>query len=278
MASSIKPAARYPGFGLPLWYFPEGQRTYRYEGSYPLGINQQNSGCDSGMIRVREVAMMSVMDRLTDKPDRSPSPIRLYRRISKPNSRRHLTAWKEIRQQIPTGVQAQTARRSTWFTSPCICSVYGRTRVLEEELAGWSRRCRASLGRQMPVSPSNMGFQEDGSLKFTSYMNNLHPTRYPEIYRVIETLATTALPLDKESPGIWSPENFREAMGDLVSMPVTRKESNKPYHRPAFDQDSEDIEENEGEENEQEEEDRLLDTWEAIRSPILPDPEFIAVD
>ncbi|KAI6258217.1 hypothetical protein MCOR29_002497 [Pyricularia oryzae] len=83
---------------------------------------------------------------------------------------------------------------------------------------------------------------------------------------------------DKESPGIWSPENFREAMGDLVSMPVTRKESNKPYHRPAFDQDSEDIEENEGEENEQEEEDRLLDTWEAIRSPILPDPEFIAVD
>ncbi|KAI6489326.1 hypothetical protein ACKVWM_007137 [Pyricularia oryzae] len=67
-------------------------------------------------------------------------------------------------------------------------------------------------------------------------------------------------------------------MGDLVSMPVTRKESNKPYHRPAFDQDSEDIEENEGEENEQEEEDRLLDTWEAIRSPILPDPEFIAVD
>lgn len=45
------------------------------------------------------------------------------------------------------------------------------------------------------MSPSNMGFQEDGSLKFTSYMNNLHPTRYPEIYRVIETLATTALPL-----------------------------------------------------------------------------------
>ncbi|ELQ33422.1 hypothetical protein OOU_Y34scaffold00946g16 [Pyricularia oryzae Y34] len=84
-----------------------------------------------------------------------------------------------------------------------------------------------------------MGFQEDGSLKFTSYMNNLHPTRYPEIYRVIETLATTALPLwdqclavnvsykrrlgpedctgggrlkGLKSPGIWSPENFREAM------------------------------------------------------------------
>ncbi|KAI6603354.1 hypothetical protein MCOR04_001755 [Pyricularia oryzae] len=41
-----------------------------------------------------------------------------------------------------------------------------------------------------------MGFQEDGSLKFTSYGNSLHPTRYPEIYR----------------SGIWSPENFREAM------------------------------------------------------------------
>lgn len=51
---------------------------------------------------------------------------------------------------------------------------------------------------------------------------------------------------------------------------MTQKESNKPYHRPAFYQDSE--------EDGQEEEDRLLDAWEAIRSPILPDPEFIAVD
>ncbi|KAH9430626.1 hypothetical protein MCOR02_007961 [Pyricularia oryzae] len=142
-----------------------------------------------------------------------------------------------------------------------------------------------------------MGFQEDGSLKFTSYGNSLHPTRYPEIYRVIETLATTALPLWdqclavnvsykrrpgpedctgggrlKGKSGIWSPENFREAMA------TWQKESNKPYHRPAFDQDSEDIEESEGEEDEQEEEDRLLDAWEALRSPILPDPEFIAVD
>lgn len=66
MASSTKPVARYSGFGLPLRYFPEVQRTYRYEGSYPLGIHQQNSGCNSGMIQVREVAMMSVMDRLTD--------------------------------------------------------------------------------------------------------------------------------------------------------------------------------------------------------------------
>lgn len=61
-------------------------------------------------------------------------------------------------------------------------------------------------------------------------------------------------------------------------MLVTQKESNKPYYRPAIDQDSEDIEESEGEEDEQEEEDRLLDAWEALRSPILPDPEFIAVD
>ncbi|QBZ61666.1 hypothetical protein PoMZ_08620 [Pyricularia oryzae] len=131
-----------------------------------------------------------------------------------------------------------------------------------------------------------MGFQEDGSLKFTSYGNSLHPTRYPEIYRVIETLATTALPLwdqclavnvsYKRRPG---PEDCTGG-GRLkgLSMPVTQKESNKPYHRPAFDQDSEDIEESEGEEDEQEEEDRLLDAWEALRSPILPDPEFIAVD
>ncbi|KAI7914560.1 hypothetical protein M0657_009421 [Pyricularia oryzae] len=123
-----------------------------------------------------------------------------------------------------------------------------------------------------------MGFQEDGSLKFTSYMNNLHPTRYPEIYRVIETLATTALPLWDQCLAVNVSYKRRLGPEDCtgggrlkgLSMPVTQKESNKPYHRPAFYQDSE--------EDGQEEEDRLLDAWEAIRSPILPDPEFIAVD
>ncbi|PNP74312.1 hypothetical protein FNYG_12361 [Fusarium nygamai] len=42
--------------------------------------------------------------------------------------------------------------------------------------------------------PSNVGFREDGSTEFTSYVNNLHPTKFPEIYRTIERLIGRAIP------------------------------------------------------------------------------------
>lgn len=42
--------------------------------------------------------------------------------------------------------------------------------------------------------PSNASFQDDGSVKLTSYINNLHPTKHPEIYDVVEKLIETALP------------------------------------------------------------------------------------
>lgn len=43
--------------------------------------------------------------------------------------------------------------------------------------------------------PANVAFQDDGTVKFTSYINNLHPKKYPDIYRTIEKLIQTALPL-----------------------------------------------------------------------------------
>ncbi|UZP45137.1 hypothetical protein NXS19_012949 [Fusarium pseudograminearum] len=42
--------------------------------------------------------------------------------------------------------------------------------------------------------PSNVGFQDDGSVKFTSYINGLHPTKHREIYATIEKLIEKALP------------------------------------------------------------------------------------
>ncbi|KAK0663927.1 hypothetical protein QBC41DRAFT_23066 [Cercophora samala] len=42
--------------------------------------------------------------------------------------------------------------------------------------------------------PANLAFQDDGTVKFTSYINNLHPKRHPEIYRTIERLIDTAIP------------------------------------------------------------------------------------
>lgn len=42
--------------------------------------------------------------------------------------------------------------------------------------------------------PANVKFQDDGSVKFTSYINNLHPVRHKEVYATIEKLVERALP------------------------------------------------------------------------------------
>lgn len=43
--------------------------------------------------------------------------------------------------------------------------------------------------------PANVAFREDGTIRFTSYINNIHPTKFPDIYRTIENLIETALRL-----------------------------------------------------------------------------------
>jgi hypothetical protein len=43
--------------------------------------------------------------------------------------------------------------------------------------------------------PANVAFQPDGGVKFTSYVNNLHPGKYPDIYRTLEELIKTSLPM-----------------------------------------------------------------------------------
>jgi hypothetical protein len=43
--------------------------------------------------------------------------------------------------------------------------------------------------------PANVAFKDDGGVKFTSYINNLHPTKYPDIYRTIEELVEKSLPM-----------------------------------------------------------------------------------
>jgi hypothetical protein len=42
--------------------------------------------------------------------------------------------------------------------------------------------------------PSNLEFRQDGCVRFTSYINNLHPNKYQHIYRLIEELADIAVP------------------------------------------------------------------------------------
>lgn len=43
--------------------------------------------------------------------------------------------------------------------------------------------------------PANLEFTAGGGVKFTSYINNLHPTKYRDIYATIEKLVEISLPL-----------------------------------------------------------------------------------
>ena len=58
---------RYPGLGLPLRYWPEQGGAGKTV--YPMGSHPNFWGAESDMVQVREVAMMMIMDRLTDKKD-----------------------------------------------------------------------------------------------------------------------------------------------------------------------------------------------------------------
>ena len=42
--------------------------------------------------------------------------------------------------------------------------------------------------------PSNLEFQKDGTVKFTSYVNNLHPRKHASTYSLLEKLIDAALP------------------------------------------------------------------------------------
>jgi hypothetical protein len=57
--------------------------------------------------------------------------------------------------------------------------------------------------------PANIKFTPDGGVQFTSYINNLHPTKYRGIYNTIEKLIETALPM-------WDQCLAQYADGELV--------------------------------------------------------------
>jgi hypothetical protein len=57
--------AAYPGLGLDIRYGPWTDEGY----GYPHGASNDGNGTESELLYVRELAMMDVMDKLTDKPD-----------------------------------------------------------------------------------------------------------------------------------------------------------------------------------------------------------------
>ena len=56
----------YPGWNLDLRWHDQAEGRLV---TYPMGIHYNSCGAQSDMLLVREIAMMLVMDRLTDKPN-----------------------------------------------------------------------------------------------------------------------------------------------------------------------------------------------------------------
>ncbi|KAI1423131.1 hypothetical protein F5Y12DRAFT_716640 [Xylaria sp. FL1777] len=145
--------------------------------------------------------------------------------------------------------------------------------------------------------PSNVTLHGDGSVKFTSYINNLHPTKYPEIYATIEKLVEKALPMWDQC--LWSVLNCEEkdhagrntSRFSLPSDPGDENEDNwdvsveglraaKP-NMAALLEDDEDEEDTGSPHSytDDEYEDRLQQKWDEIRQPVMPEPNpFEEVD
>ncbi|KAK3690210.1 hypothetical protein B0T22DRAFT_499692 [Podospora appendiculata] len=152
--------------------------------------------------------------------------------------------------------------------------------------------------------PADLAFQDDGKVKFTSYVNNLHPNKHPEIYQTIEGLVDLAIPLwdqclrelnrqdDPQRPGVaasrfklpeksnnedddlWEPfdpklvENVEVKLGRYAISNYIQNHDGVLEQRPYP-------------------EENIIDpvilaqakvhcTWEKIRDPIIPEPDEFA--
>ncbi|KAK4074422.1 hypothetical protein Purlil1_12962 [Purpureocillium lilacinum] len=65
--------------------------------------------------------------------------------------------------------------------------------------------------------PANVQLRQDGSVQFTSYVNNLHPTKFPDIYKILERIISKAIPA-------WD-QCLRETIGYSVECSAGREES-----------------------------------------------------
>ncbi|KFY72305.1 hypothetical protein V499_07558 [Pseudogymnoascus sp. VKM F-103] len=217
--------------------------------------------------------------------------------------------------------------------------IYGKSNFFQEEVVGvsdaielWAGKgepARAARKRDLPdpnVSydqggsgipfeywsdtyqwlPANLAFQEDGTVKFTSYINNLHPKKYPSIYRTIEKLIDTAIPAwdqflsvhdykqktlppvgrqksrfsvpdsgDDEDEALWEPysaevlaeENYELTESDWEQIREERRYNSRDEERQWGEERPEDAERDE-------EADDVRDfKWKQIRDPVLTEPD-----
>ncbi|KAK5625955.1 hypothetical protein RRF57_001671 [Xylaria bambusicola] len=139
--------------------------------------------------------------------------------------------------------------------------------------------------------PSNVALRDDGSVKFTSYINNLHPTKYPEIYSAIEQLVRKALPMWDQC--LWTQSDYEEnnrpgRLTSRFSLPDWPSDENMELWTPSSWEALRPTTPNLDEDTKTEEERRkaewtlnskLKEMWLQTRQPIIPEPNpFEEVD
>ncbi|KAK0717648.1 hypothetical protein B0T26DRAFT_751682 [Lasiosphaeria miniovina] len=331
----------YPGWNRDLRWSDQEEEPGRFsEAVYPMGIHNTCRGGQSAMLLVREVAMMAVMDRLTDKPDwqvkvfdeaiaekwrqealASAEPDNVLSRecveycILELRHKAHhfkrtgitptLDATFSIaKSDVLVPLELHSALRGAFFQLQTDQSsnpdwhpntnnkvqdlvhpsmyplVYGRSRFFADEVVGVDNAIYKFAGKGEVIPrrpewggepthqdrygwfsrgnpykipkhfwstfyqwlPANVKFTTEGGVQFTSYINNLHPTKYRDTYKVIEKLVEKALPMwdqclsqdlyrgnrrsgagrheprivpedaDDENPNNWDPKSPREML------------------------------------------------------------------
>ncbi|KAK8034017.1 hypothetical protein PG993_009012 [Apiospora rasikravindrae] len=285
-APQPRPQHQYPGINLPLRHYATGWSQETNQACYPIGVCENAPGGTSEIFMLREVFMLAVMERLTDKPDwhrkvfddavvakwraealQQPEEP-LYRlatehcikelrdkaehfqktglvptldAVSSCVAKSDVLVGEDLKQELVAAFDKLRADQAAanevdWhprsndmvqdIVHPSMyCLVWGKTPFVQDEVVGTTDAVTKWAGKGEPTPdhgenpagpvpdsqnvagvadhywsahyqwlPANLAFRDDGTLKFTSYINNLHPAKYEGVYRTIEKLVDRALP------------------------------------------------------------------------------------
>ncbi|KAG4439283.1 hypothetical protein IFR05_005216 [Cadophora sp. M221] len=145
--------------------------------------------------------------------------------------------------------------------------IYGTSRVLKDHLIGLNDCIKScGEGEVVPVrdeEETKLDRKDSSSSRITSYINNLHPEKHKDLYAIVESVITRAIPL------------WNMTLTPLRKIQFT---SWRIKYELEFNPDPEDVaEEDQPQQEEGESEDDFWDRheeWErATRKAVLPEPE-----
>ncbi|KAH8649238.1 hypothetical protein BX600DRAFT_442500 [Xylariales sp. PMI_506] len=178
--------------------------------------------------------------------------------------------------------------------------IYGRSKVLHDEVVGVGDAINNWAGKG-EVIPQDYWTYDNRRDRFRygvgsgevppnywsdNYIKNLHPIKFPEIYRTIEKLIETALPLWDQCLGICTGYSGREGAGRDESRflyPDNPGDENKENWDPSDAQELANVEVNWEEVTGRHKfssqyQDEINEKWKLLRDPVIPEHDFEDVE